>query len=121
MLIENLKGNFKFIKGIGPFSFGSEASSGFEIVHVRFNPLPSLDSGFELMERHLKAVGRPMNALCEIELRIQKPLTTEGFGEFNRGYQQRLERWGLNVDGTNPVSRTNVANQVDVVPAPSVH
>jgi hypothetical protein len=42
MLTDNSKGDFKFITGIAPFSFGVVANPGYEIVHVTFHPLPPL-------------------------------------------------------------------------------
>ena len=48
-------------------------------------------------------------ALCAVELRSPEPFTFDGFAEFNSGYRQILERWGVFVDGMNPIARTNVA------------
>ena len=84
MLIDNPKGGFSFVKGIGPFSSGATANAGFEIVHAMTHPLINLDDGYGVIERHLREAGRPMNAVCGIELRIPKPLTPAGFNEFNR-------------------------------------
>jgi hypothetical protein len=64
MIIDNPKGNCKFIKGIGPFSSGSVAQPGHEVVHATFNPLPPLPRGFDLIERHLQSLKRPLSALC---------------------------------------------------------
>ena len=75
MLIPNPAGNFSFIKGIEPFSFGAVAHSGYEIVHVTLHPLPSLQQGFTLVERHLQSLQRPLQALCGMELRIPRPLS----------------------------------------------
>ncbi len=71
MLVDNPAGNFQFLKGIGPFSSGVVAHSSYEIVHVTFHPLPPLQRGFELIERHLQRNKRPLNALCGMELRIE--------------------------------------------------
>src|SRR6266481_1988960 len=110
MLLDNAKGNFKFIRGYGaPFSSGALASPGFEIVHATFKPLARLADGYRLIERHMREAGRPLNAVCGIELRIPAALTPAGFDEFNRGYIERLTAWGVMVDGLNPVARTNVA------------
>ena len=53
-----------------------------------------------------------------MHLRIPQPLTMKGFEEFNRPYIERLKSWGLEVDGANPVARTNVALEVSPVPEP---
>lgn len=115
MLIENVKGNYSFIRGGGPFSAGCVAQPGFEIVHAAMVPFVPLAHGFELVERHLKGIGRPIEALCGMHLRIPAPLTPQGFEEFNRPYLERLQSWGLAIDGANPVARTNVALEVNPV------
>jgi hypothetical protein len=110
MLLDNPKGNYKFLRGAGvPFSAGALADSGFEIVHTSFKPLVRLSDGFELIERHLHLVGRPVNAVCGIELRIPAAFTPAGFEEFNRGYLERITAWGVMIDRLNPIARTNVA------------
>jgi hypothetical protein len=116
MVIENVKGNYGFIRGGGPFSSGCVARPGFEIVHAALRPFVSLARGFELVEGHLNELGRPIDALCAMHLRIPQPLTMKGFEEFNRPYVERLHSWGLEVDGANPVARTNVAFEVRPVP-----
>lgn len=118
MLAENNKGNYSFIRGIGPFSAAVLAQTGFEMVHARFLPLIALNDGYERLERHLREVQRPLAALCGIELRIPKVLSREGFEEFNRPYIQRLKGWGLEVAGANPVTRTNVAFETIPVTEP---
>jgi hypothetical protein len=120
MLIDNPNGNFRFIKGRSPFSSGAAASLGYEIVRAVFDPLPLLDEGFTRIETHLRGIGRPLSALCGMELRIPKALSYEGFVEFNKPYVQRLEAWKLHVGDLNPVARTNVAVEVEPVPAASL-
>jgi hypothetical protein len=113
MLLDNPKGNYKFLKGAGvPFSAGALADSGFEVVHVSFKPLIPLANGFDLIERHMGAVGRPVNAVCGIELRIPSALSPAGFEEFNRHYLERIRAWGVMIDRLNPIARTNVAPAV---------
>jgi len=120
MLIENPNGNFRFIKGRSPFSSGAVASAGHEIVHAVFDPLPLLGEGFTRIETHLRDIARPLSAICGMELRIPKALSYEGFVEFNKPYVQRLEAWHLHVGELNPVARTNVAVEVEPVPAASL-
>jgi len=116
MLIDNLKGNYRLIRGGGPFSSGCAAQRGFEIVHAALVRLVPLAQGFALVERHLQQCGRPLAALCAMHLRIPQPLSPKAFDEFNRPYVERLQAWGLEIDGANPVARTNVALQVKPVP-----
>jgi hypothetical protein len=73
-----------------------------------------------LIEQHLKNAGRPITALCGIQLRIPQALSREGFDQFNRPYIEKLRGWGLEVEGTNPVTRTNVALEVNPVSEPSI-
>jgi hypothetical protein len=118
MLIDNTKGGFRFVKGIGPFSSGAVANPGFEIVHASAVPLIPLDDGYQVIERHLREAGRPMNAVCGMELRIPKPLSQAGFNEFNQGYLKHLAGWDVQVDASNPIARTNVAIEITPVSQP---
>lgn len=120
-LIANPTGNFRFLKGSGPYSSGAVASEGYEVVHAFFSPLPGLWDAFGLIEKHLQAEGRPLDALCGMELRIPQALSVEGFNEFNQPYIERLKEWDTHVDGLNPIARTNVALAVDPVGEPSVY
>ncbi len=89
------------------------SAPGFEIAHVTFRRPVAYRRIFDLIEQHLKDRRRPKAALCAIELRSPCPFTFSGFAEFNAGYSEVLEEWGLFVDGVNPVARTNVAPEVD--------
>jgi len=120
MLIENPKGNYRFLKGRNPFSSGAVADAGFQIVHAAFEKLPPLDVGLVLIEEHLHTIGRPMNALSGVELRIPRAFSLEEFKQFNQGYVQRLAKWDIHVGDLNPVARTNVAVAVNPVPEPGV-
>ena len=122
MLVENVSGNYRFIAGRGmPFSSGAIADSGFAIVHASFHPLVRLADCYGLIERHVRDAGRPIHAVCGIELRIPAPLTPAGFDEFNRGYLERLAAWGVLIDGVNPIARTNVAPVVNAPAEPSLY
>jgi hypothetical protein len=113
MQIANPKGNYSFLKGISPYSAGVAAARGFEIEHARFQPALPLRAGFAAVDKHLKAIGRPRQALCGIELRSPRPFTFQGFADFNAGYVDILKSWQILLDGLNPVARTNVAPEVD--------
>jgi hypothetical protein len=118
MLAENISGNYSFIRGIGPFSSGVIARPGFEIVHAALKPFVPLEQGYALVDRHLKGFPRPLAALCGMHLRIPKALSRQAFDEFNRPYIERLRSWGLEVDGANPVTRTNVAPEASPIAEP---
>ncbi len=121
MLISHPKGNYSFLRGISPYSAGAVAAAGFEVEHARFLRLPSLNAGFDAVQAHLKKLGRPLQALCGMELRSPKPFTFRGFGEFNAGYIEVLKKWDVFVDGLNPVARTNVAPEVGPPAGPSLY
>lgn len=91
------------------FAGGAVAEPGFAIVHALLSRWLPLEQGYELVERHLQSIGRPMQALCGMQLRLPRQLGIEDFTAFNAPYVARLQRWGVVQDRANPVSRTNVA------------
>src|SRR5688572_13310504 len=113
MLVENKKGGFRFMRGIAPYSSGAVAMEGYEVAHATFSPAPPYRKGFEEIDRHLRKLGRPPEALCGIELRSPRPFTFAGFNEFNQRYLELLEKRGILAGGLNPVARTNVAPEID--------
>lgn len=112
LVVHNKTGNFRFLRGIAPYSSGAIADKGFEVVHATLAPAPPYRRGFEALDRHLKQRGRPRQALCGIELRSPRPFTFSGFDEFNQPYVELLKERNLLLDGLNPVARTNVAPEV---------
>jgi len=118
MSIENVRGNYRFIPAGAPFSSGCAASPGFEIVHAALAPMRPLAEGFALVESHLKHAGRPLAALCAMQLRLPRVLSAQGFADFNQPYIEHLRAWGILLDGANPVARTNVALEVNPVAEP---
>ena len=121
MRIDNPAGGYSFLKGISPYSAGVVAFPGFEIEHVRLERALPLDHGFQEIERHLASQHRRRQALCGVELRSPRPFTFQGFQDFNRRYVDILTRWGILLDGLNPVARTNVAPQVAPPAEPSLY
>jgi hypothetical protein len=120
-LIDNPRGNYRFLSGSAPYSSGVVAMPGYEIVHVTLSRPRPYRQGFDLIAQHLNAEGRPRQALCAIELRSPKPFTFAGFNTFNEGYQELLAGWELLVDGANPVARTNVAPAIAPPAEPSLY
>jgi hypothetical protein len=121
MLVENKRGNYSFLKGIAPYSAGVVAHAGFEVVHVRFSRYIPLRAGFDAVEAHLKGAGRPIQALCGMELRSPKPFSFTGFNQFNAGYFDVLQNWGVLFESMNPVARTNIAPEVNPPGEPSLY
>jgi hypothetical protein len=114
-------GGYRFIKGPFQYSAGACALEGFGIERVRFREPQPLKDGFASVERHLKGIGRPTQAICGFELRSPEPFTDAGFEAFNRIYVQTLERWGLLAMGDNPVARSNVCPERRKPTGPSVY
>ena len=120
-LVEQPRGGFRFLPGGPVYAGGVVAAQGYEIVHAVLRPWLPLEEAYALIERHLAARERPVQALCGMELRIPAQLSMAGFRAFNQPYIERLVRWGLLVEGRNPVCRTNVAPVHEPPEQPSVH
>ncbi len=122
ILNDNPQGNYRFLSGIAPYSCGVVAMSGYEIIRIRLlQPLPINGSIFEGITKHLSSVGRPIQALCAMELRIPEPLSFEGFKEFNIEYQRMLRNQMLLLGDVNPVARTNIVPAEFELKEPSVY
>src|SRR3954454_4915649 len=121
MLAENKRVDYYFLKGIAPYSAGVTAEAGFEIVHVRLSHYIPLRAGFHAVEAHLRKAGRPLQAICGMELRSPKPFSFTGFNQFNAGYVDVLKGWDILLDGMNPVARTNIAPEVNPPGEPSLY
>jgi len=121
MLTANPRGNYHFLPGIAPYSSGATADDGFEVVHVTLHRPVPYRAGLDAIRRYLDDAGRPVHALCGIELRSPVPFTRAGFAEFNRGYCELLEAWDMLVNGVNPIARTNVAPAWQAPSEPSLH
>ncbi len=120
-LLDQLAGGYRFLPGIAPYSAGVVAQPGFEIVFVTLRqPIP-YRQGFERVESFLQQRQRPIDALCAVALRSPQPFTFDGFATFNAEYAAVLQRWGLIVQGINPVARTNVAPVVNPPHEPALY
>lgn len=108
-LLDHPLGNYRFFTGIAPYSAGVTAMPGYEIVRVTLHQSLPYRQGFDLIESHLTALGRPRQALCAIELRLPAPRSFTGFIDFNRDYRAILADWEILVGDENPVARTNIA------------
>src|SRR2546423_14010699 len=113
-------GGFRFLAADGPFSDGVAAEPGYRIVRVRLPHATALADGFRLVEATLAGLGRPMAALCAMELRIPKPPTPDEFDAFHRPYVARHDRWGLKVEGHVPTARTNVSPETGPPTSPAL-
>jgi hypothetical protein len=113
MLVAKQEGNYRYFPSTGgsPFCNGVVADPGYEIVRATLERPIQWRAGFQLIDEYLKALGRPRQALCGLELRCSAPYTQEGFIEFNAEYGAVLREWGLNEGavGTGSTARTNIA------------
>ncbi|WP_433444891.1 hypothetical protein [Nonomuraea sp. CA-141351] len=107
--IDHHSGGYAYLAG-GTFASGGViALAGMGIRHVVLDrPVPLLP-GLDLVRRELDHAGRPLVALCGLELRLPAAMTEPRFEEFNGRYLEHLGRWGLLRDGSPPLARTNVA------------
>ncbi|WP_169976210.1 2-amino-5-chloromuconate deaminase CnbZ [Tautonia rosea] len=120
-LLHHPTGGYHTLPGIEPYSCGVVSAEGFEIVHATFErPVPEAQ-GFARIRAHLEGEGRPLTALCGVELRSPRPFSFEGFAAFNRAYAETLKGWGVFLGEVNPVARTNVAPEVDAPEIPSFY
>ena len=72
---------FDFLAGADPYSDGVVARPGHEIVHVVVGNRPPWQEGFGVIERFLERRGRPIEAVCGIELRSPRPVGFDGFAD----------------------------------------
>jgi hypothetical protein len=114
-------GGFQFLEGGFPYSAGVIAAPGARLVRARFAKASDMRSGFESIARHLKAIGRPLTALCAVELRSPQQFSFAGFHEFNVDYVKVLTDWGLVRGGLNPVARSNVCPVFEPPREPHFH
>ena len=114
MLTPNPRGNFHFLRGGAAFSGAVLADEGYAIVHVTMlNPL-SVAEGFDFIADYLAKQNRPPQAVCAIELRSPRQLSFADFGAFNNGvYLPALNKHDLLIDGAGPMTRSNLAVEIN--------
>lgn len=109
MKIEHDAGGFAYLPGLRFAYNGVIASPGMVIEHaVLREPLP-LPTALDRIRRYLGEAGRPLEALCGLELRLPAVLPMAEFRDFNEHYLAHLDRYALLRDGASPLARTNVA------------
>ena len=112
-------GGYRYVRGPFQYSGGVAAEPGFQIERARFRRPLAMAAGFQAIEAHLAALGRPLTSFCACELRSPAPFTEAGFVAFNRVYVGTLEGWGIFRDDENPVARSNVCPEIEPPPEPS--
>lgn len=114
-------GNYRFVRGVYPYSAGVAALPGFALERARFRKPVPVAEGFQAIAAHLARLGRPKTAFAACELRSPAPFTEEGFVAFNRLYVGTLTEWGIFRDGINPVARSNVCPELQKPAEPSFY
>ena len=107
-LLPNERGGYRYVPGNAFLSLGALAAEGFEIVRATFRRPRPFPEGFADVESHLRGEGRPIHALCGIELRSGRQATLPEFQAFGRAYVETLRKADLLVAGQTPTTRTNV-------------
>jgi hypothetical protein len=119
-LVTIAEGGYQSLISGGAIADGVVALPGFEIRQATFAAFVPLEQAFQNIATYLEQQGRPMKALCALQLRSPKPFSPEGFQTFNTGYLQLLDSYQLRTNGNSPLARTNV---VPVLPpaVPSIY
>jgi hypothetical protein len=91
-LVTNERGGYSFLPGTPFFSFVAVASPGFEMVRAIFRRPPPFPEGLAAVHRHLRAAGRPMQALCGFEFRNGRQATMQEFMAFNKIYIEQMRK-----------------------------
>jgi hypothetical protein len=120
-VIDVPEGGFSYVPGGLAYSQGVVALPGCSLEHVSFRHPTDVEEGFRRIGHYLHSIGRPLAALCAVELRSPEPLSFDGFKNFNRRYAEVLGEWGLVKDGRNAVARSNVAPVVNAPLSTSFH
>jgi hypothetical protein len=121
MIRDFAPGNYRFVPSVFQYSSGAAADRGYEIERVRFHELVPLAEGFAQAAQYIRAVGRPLTALCACELRSPGAVTEEGFRDFNLHYVKTLAEWGIYDGSINPVARSNVCPAIDPPSEPAFY
>jgi hypothetical protein len=109
-LLDHPRGQYRFLLGLPAYSAGVIAANDYEIVRATFSQPVPLDAAFRAIDKHFSTQRIPTFALCALELRSPRPLSSDEFGAFNRQYAAALSsRSILLPNGRNPIARTNVA------------
>jgi hypothetical protein len=107
-LVAISEGGYQSLISGGAIADGVVSLPGFEIRQATFADFVPLEQAFQNIALYLEQQGRPMKALCALQLRSPKPFSPEGFQTFNAGYLGLLDRYGLRIAGNSPLARTNV-------------
>ncbi len=108
-LLDNKAGDCRILPVGSAYCGGVLPNEGFEVVRVLLRPWLPIEQGYAFAEAYVKSVGRPVQALCGMELRIPEVLTFEQWSSFNGPYREQLRKWGLMFGDYSGVCRSNIA------------
>ncbi len=108
-LIDNKAGGYRILPGGSVYCSGVVPYHGVEVVRVLLRPWIPLEQAYAFIEKHLKSLGRPVQAFCGIELRVPAPLTFSQWSSFNVPYLNQLRKWRLIFGDQSGVCRSNIA------------
>ena len=94
-LFDNKAGHTGSCRAARAFCTGIIPYDGFEVVRAQLEPWLPLEQAYAFIEEHMKSVGRPIQAVCGIEMRQPAPLTLDRWSSFNGPYLEQLRKWGL--------------------------
>lgn len=115
-------GGYWFLPAIRAYSAGVAADREHELVRIVLNKPEPMERAAALVPRMIEAeLGRPIEALCAIELRSPRPMSYGQFAAFNRRYTSWLEDIGLGADRDTPLARTNVVPSLAPSDGPVLH
>lgn len=120
-LLENIAGSVRVLPAGGAFCGGVIPTEGHEIVHALLAEWIPLADAWSAIERYLQGIGRPVQALCGMELRSPEQLTLDGFRAFNAPYIAELRKRELVLGNYSAVCRTNVVPAANPPKTPMVH
>lgn len=101
-------GGYRYIEGGSWSSLGVVAAPGTSLTRSEFlHPIP-LPAALDVVAAQLDMAGRPLEALCGLELRQPALLSVDSFDEQNAHYLVELGRNGLLTEGRSTIARTNV-------------
>ena len=120
-LLENELGGYRILPAGSVFCGGAIPLPGHEIVHAMVSPWVPLKDGYGFVQAYLKGIGRPVQALCGMELRSPRQMSFEEFRTFNAPYVEQLTKWNLVLGRYSAVCRTNVVPAREAPKEPSLH
>ena len=120
-LLANDLGGYRILPAGSVFCGGAIALPGHEIVHALVNPWVPLKDGYGFVQAYLESIGRPVQALCGMELRSPRQMSFEEFRAFNAPYVEQLNKWNLVLGRYSAVCRTNVVPAREAPKEASLH